>query len=245
MKGTYLILDLETVADTSRWQRSQEVTEFPPTWAQRVIVAGWVQLSPAFEYIACGTHTGPWLDTLEDPDVVERELLLALSRHIQTTSERVLVTYNGRTFDLPVMMQRCLLHTVPMPWHFKPNARHRYKDNHHIDLCDQLTDHGACKNAKLDVFAKLIGMPGKGKVTGADVEPLYNAGELETIRRYCLDDVAQTAMLLLRFHLLRGGMSISDCKETELRLATSLSRAGAFVFEESADDLDFGGRDVA
>ena len=39
---------------------------------------------------------------------------------------------------------------------------------------------------------------------GSQIEALFNAGQMETIRNYCLCDVAQTAFLFLRYELLRG-----------------------------------------
>jgi predicted PolB exonuclease-like 3'-5' exonuclease len=58
----------------------------------------------------------------------------------------------------------------------------------------------------LDAVARLIGLPGKVGVDGSQVEGLWNAGHLEDIKNYCLADVAQTALLFLRFRLLQGAL---------------------------------------
>jgi hypothetical protein len=69
---------------------------------------------------------------------------------------------------------------------------------------DYIADFGAAKPAKLDIVAKLIGMPGKVGVAGKDVGPLVHAGKIQEVRNYCLCDVVQTAAVLLRVQLLRG-----------------------------------------
>jgi predicted PolB exonuclease-like 3'-5' exonuclease len=69
---------------------------------------------------------------------------------------------------------------------------------------DFLSDHGAAKPAKLDILAKLCGLPGKVGVDGKDVGPLVHAGKIQEVRNYCLCDVVQTAGLFLRTQLLRG-----------------------------------------
>jgi predicted PolB exonuclease-like 3'-5' exonuclease len=69
---------------------------------------------------------------------------------------------------------------------------------------DFLADYGAAKSAKLDVFAKLVGFPGKVGVDGSQVAPMVHAGKLDEVNAYCLCDVAQTAAIFLRVELLRG-----------------------------------------
>src|SRR6185295_15620148 len=71
-------------------------------------------------------------------------------------------------------------------------------------LCDMLSDHGAARSLSLDAVARLIGLPGKIGVDGSQVEGMWAAGQLEAIKSYCLADVAQTALLFLRFRLLQG-----------------------------------------
>jgi predicted PolB exonuclease-like 3'-5' exonuclease len=69
---------------------------------------------------------------------------------------------------------------------------------------DFLSDFGAAKSGRLDVYAKLVGLPGKVGVDGSQVAPMVHAGRLDEVNAYCLCDVAQTAALFLRVQLLRG-----------------------------------------
>jgi predicted PolB exonuclease-like 3'-5' exonuclease len=51
---------------------------------------------------------------------------------------------------------------------------------------------------------KLIGLPGKYTIAGEDVEYLFRQGRQKEINQYCMTDVLQTYLLLLRVELLRG-----------------------------------------
>jgi hypothetical protein len=86
---------------------------------------------------------------------------------------------------------------------------------------DYIADFGATKSAKLDVIAKLCGMPGKVGVDGKDVGPLVHAGRLQEVRDYCLCDVAQTAGVFLRLQLVRGEID----RERYVAAMTSLIQA--------------------
>jgi predicted PolB exonuclease-like 3'-5' exonuclease len=72
---------------------------------------------------------------------------------------------------------------------------------------DFIADFGAARSARLDVVAKLCGMPGKVGVDGKDVGPMIHAGHIDQVRAYCLCDVIQTAGVFLRLQLLRGELT--------------------------------------
>jgi 3'-5' exonuclease len=196
---SYLVLDIETVPDATVWARPQlplgQEAPFPPTYAHRAIVIGCMWLGEDYRLRKLGV-TGEGKN--------EREILEDFTRFVDR-HRPALVTYNGRTFDLPVIALRSLHHGVPMRWYYQERSvRHRYSEQGHIDLCDWLADHGATKSGSLDALARLIGLPGKIGVDGSQVEGMYKAGQLEQIQNYCLADVAQTALLFLRFRLLQG-----------------------------------------
>jgi predicted PolB exonuclease-like 3'-5' exonuclease len=106
-----------------------------------------------------------------------------------------------------------------MRWYYRErNVRARYSEDGHLDLCDWLADHGATRAGSLDALAHLIGLPGKVGVDGSQVAGLYEAGQLDAIERYCLSDVAQTALLLVRFRLLQGELSPDRYRTTATAL---------------------------
>jgi predicted PolB exonuclease-like 3'-5' exonuclease len=225
----YLILDIETIPDMERWSRpetSHGEPTFPPTWAHRIIVVGCLWLDHGYRLKRFGVigekPTGAG-DTL---DHRERDLLEDFSRFVGR-ARPVLVTYNGRSFDLPVIVMRSLCHAIALPWYYRDrDIRYRYSEDGHLDLCDWLADHGAARAGKLDAIARLIGLPGKTGVDGSQVEGLYHAGQLESIQKYCLADVAQTALLFLRFRLLQGQVAPDAYRERTSALLEALAADG-------------------
>jgi predicted PolB exonuclease-like 3'-5' exonuclease len=198
----YLVLDIETIPDTERWQPPESPAPFPPTWAHRIVVIGCLWLDHHYKLKRLGVIGE--VQAAGTPDQIEHALLEDFSRFVGR-ARPVLVTYNGRSFDLPVIALRSLCHGVSLGWYYREkNVRYRYSEEGHLDLCDWLADHGATRSGSLDALARLIGLPGKVGVDGSQVEGLYRAGQLAAIQRYCLADVAQTALLFLRFRLLQG-----------------------------------------
>jgi len=225
----YLILDIETIPDTGRWHRPETSpgveTAFPPTWAHRIIVIGCLLLDDRYGLKRLGVIGDP-AGGDGTPDQRERALLEDFSRFVGK-ARPALVTYNGRSFDLPVIAMRALCHGVALPWYFREKGvRYRFSEEGHLDLCDWLTNHGATRAVKLDAIARLIGLPGKFGVDGSQVEGLYRAGQLATIQKYCLADVAQTALLFLRFRLLQGQLAPEAYRERAAALVEALAADG-------------------
>jgi hypothetical protein len=231
----YLILDIETVPDTDRWQRPDLAnggeSVFPPTWAHRIIVIGCLWLGHDYQLKRFGVIGGepsapaaPAADV--GSDAWERHLLEEFSRFVGR-ARPVLVTYNGRSFDLPVIVMRSLCHAIALPWYYRDrDVRYRYSAEGHLDLCDWLAEHGAARAGKLDAIARLVGLPGKRGVDGSQVEGLYRAGQLASIQSYCLADVAQTALLFLRFRLLQGQIAPETYRERTTALLDALAADG-------------------
>jgi predicted PolB exonuclease-like 3'-5' exonuclease len=195
----YLVLDIETVPDGELYKPPETSPEtakpFPPLYAHRPIVLGVLWLDENYNFKRIGVIG-------EHDD--EPAMLRDFSGFVEQWRPH-LVTFNGRSFDLPVIMLRCLRHGIPLHFFFQDkDYRYRFTDAGHIDLYDFLSEHGAAKVGSLDAVAHVIGLPGKVGVDGSQVEGLYNAGQINLIKHYCLTDVAQTAFVLLRYRLLQG-----------------------------------------
>lgn len=135
----------------------------------------------------------------------ERAKLLAFaSRANKARPGPQLVTFRGRGFDAPVLDARCMRYGIPLTYLHSPRMDHRYSMGGHFDLADHLNVFGAARAAKLDVWAKLIGLPGKLGTSGSDVNALIAEGKRREVELYCLCDVAQTVGLWLRVLLVRG-----------------------------------------
>ena len=191
-------------------------------WACRIITIGTLILDARYGL----THFGVIERASGTPDERERSLLENLA--VMVGNRRpLLVTYNGRGFDLPVIALRSLCHAVPQGWYYRDrDVRSRYAGTGHVDICDWLADHGAVRAGKLDQVARLIGLPGKVGIDGSQVEGLFNDGQLAAIDTYCLADVAQTALLFLRFRLLQGAIAPDDYRDRVAALVDRLAADG-------------------
>ena len=131
-----------------------------------------------------------------------------------------LVSWNGRTFDLPVLVNRGLIHGVAAACFWNTDDDNRYNNyinrfhERHVDLMDVLSLYGG-RGSPLDDVARLSGFPGKLGVGGDAVWDSYRRGEIAAIRNYCEADCVNTYLLYLRFQLMRcvydGERYASEC----------------------------------
>jgi predicted PolB exonuclease-like 3'-5' exonuclease len=134
-----------------------------------------------------------------------------------------LVSFNGRTFDIPLMELAAFRFGLSLPAWFDVQARtydqprNRYNIGAHLDLHDMLTNFGASRfNGGLNLAANLLGKPGKIHVQGHMVQDLYEAGKLNEINDYCRCDVLDTYFIFLRLSVLLGRLSL----EAEQQIVT-------------------------
>jgi predicted PolB exonuclease-like 3'-5' exonuclease len=121
-----------------------------------------------------------------------------------------LVSFNGRTFDLPVLELQALRYGCPAPRYFneKYGHRYRYSEERHYDLYEFLSNAGAHRiRGGFNLLARLIGLPGKAWIDGSMIQALWEARQLDTIHAYCRQDVIQTYGLFLRIELMRGRLA--------------------------------------
>jgi DNA polymerase elongation subunit (family B) len=108
-----------------------------------------------------------------------------------------LITFNGRSFDGPFLMQRSVIREVPITRELVPQ---RYANYLHLDLLDRLTCYGATKRASLDFWCRRLGFPSpKESGNGKDVERLWRGGQLLDLCTYNAADLRSTAQLLARY----------------------------------------------
>jgi predicted PolB exonuclease-like 3'-5' exonuclease len=212
MSRSYLIIDIETVLDPELpIAESSEAERLPAPPHHKVVVIGALSMDERYEPRKLGCV---------GEGKSERGLLSDFAKFLDDRRP-TLVTYNGRGFDLPVIACRCLRHGLPLRHYYASrDVRYRFSPDGHLDLMDYLADHGAAKPAKLDILAKLCGMPGKVGVDGKDVGPLVHAGRIQEVRDYCLCDVVQTAGLFLRTQLLRGELDVEAYRNAMNQLLT-------------------------
>jgi 3'-5' exonuclease len=132
-----------------------------------------------------------------------------------------LVTFNGRSFDLPVLELAAFRFGLSVPGWFNvedkswDQYRNRYNLHSHLDLYDVLTNFGATRfNGGLNLAANVLGKPGKMEVQGHMVQDLFNQGRLLEINDYCRCDVLDTYFVFLRTAVLLGRIPLD--REHEL-----------------------------
>ena len=195
--ASHLVLDIETVIDPGLPlpAKAESSNALPPAPFHRIVSIGALWVDAAYHPIKLG---------VVGEGKTEEGVLQDFVRFVEERRPN-LVTYNGRGFDLPVIVARCLRHGVAFRHYFQQSdVRYRFSTAGHLDLMDFLTDYGATRFVPLDTLTKLIGLPGKVGVDGKDVGPLVHAGRLDEVHAYCLCDVVQTTGLFLRVQLLRG-----------------------------------------
>ena len=129
----------------------------------------------------------------------EAQLLRAfgqqLVRHLAQANAQV-VTYNGRGFDLPVLVHRAIKHGVAEGRDLLVKAArdNRYNPVLHIDLMDVVTFGGAAPRWPMAAYAIGFGLQSpKHDMDGSEVWPAVQAGRILDVVRYCAGDVLATA----------------------------------------------------
>lgn len=205
MPRSHLVLDIETILDPELpIAEGSEVERLPAPPHHQIVVIGVLWFDADYKVSRLGI-LGEGKD--------EAGTLRDFARFLEERKPD-LVTYNGRGFDMPVIASRCLRHGVPLKHYYRSrDVRYRFSAEGHLDLMDYVADFGAAKPSKLDVIAKLCGMPGKLGIAGHDVGPLVHAGRLDEVRDYCLCDVVQTAGVFLRVELIRGEIDLHTYRQ--------------------------------
>jgi predicted PolB exonuclease-like 3'-5' exonuclease len=215
----FLALDLETVPDEDlvaavdgdperpypeklrrlldeRRSRSGGRTDFLPIPYHRPVVACTLEAEERDGEVRV-VGASAWTDGAGDEAAF-------LRRTWQRIAGRTVVSFHGRGFDLPVLEMRSLKLGVAAPRWFQ-GARAEGAEEH-LDLIELLSNGRAAPAAPLDLYAKLVGLPGKEAVAGRDVQALYASGAIDRIAAYCMTDVVQTWLLFLRYRLVEGSL---------------------------------------
>src|SRR2546421_3569026 len=185
-------------------RRVQTGNDFLPTHLHRIVV------------ISCALRNedGVRVFSIGEPEVSEA---LAIQRFFEGINKYVpqIVSWNGRNFDLPVLVARGLIHGVAAACFWdtgKDNQDFRWSNylnrfhDRHVDLMDILSIYGG-RGSPLDEISRLSGFPGKLGVGGGAVWESYRAGAITSIRDYCEADCVNTYLLYLRFRLMRCALS--------------------------------------
>jgi len=152
-----------------------------------------------------------------------------------------IITYNGKNFDIPVLIARTLKHedfivrqkledeavarglTVFFDdqdkWERdKANYTYRYS-RYNIDLIEILGGH----KYSLYTMCSLCHIPVKTKGKGDEILSYYNNKEFERIARYCAEDIKATYLLYLNHLLLKANIQKMHQIQEETQVVKGLS----------------------
>lgn len=152
------------------------------------------------------------VDALGAPHIGERPEAKLISDFVDKIGmlRPQLVTFNGHSFDLPVLRYRAMVNRVSAGGLQVRPYFHRYADDA-LDLCDVLGSYVLGSKVKLDEVSKILGLTGKPEgVDGSRVEEMVLAGRVEEVARYCESDVLNTYRVWLVYELFRGSITAEE-----------------------------------
>ncbi|HXV60712.1 MAG TPA: ribonuclease H-like domain-containing protein [Vicinamibacteria bacterium] len=121
----------------------------------------------------------------------ERALLESFWQWLSDRKPTLLITFNGKRFDVPYLEIRSAIHGIE-PGRTLSTIRH-------IDLRQTLEGDERRRRGSLDYFCAIFGIPSpKTELDGSRVEEAFGEGRIEEIARYCLEDCRATAALYKR-----------------------------------------------
>jgi 3'-5' exonuclease len=157
------------------------------------------------------------LVTLDEPQYRPHVITEHFWRGWEKYGRPTLVSFNGRTFDIPLMELAAFRFGLSIPGWFNlagksfEQPRNRFNLDAHFDLQELLTNFGSTRfTGGLNLMANLLGKPGKMDVQGHMVQDLFDAGGLGEINDYCRCDTLDTYFVFLRTRVLLGQLSLDE-----------------------------------
>jgi 3'-5' exonuclease len=227
MSDSVIVWDIETVLDvqgfaaanhlvgkTDEEIRAAHGDKFPKHVFHKIVCIGAVIAESA---------QGSWhLRASGAPHVGERSEKELIETFVGKIAELQpqLVTFNGASFDLPVLRYRAMVHQVAAPGLSVRNYFYRYTEEA-LDLCDVLASFSSQARATLHEICRVLGLPGKGaEMDGSSVASFFAQGRIKEISDYCETDVINTYRLWLRYELFRGRLAPEQFAVSEANLIT-------------------------
>ncbi|ASM35111.1 polysaccharide biosynthesis protein [Campylobacter sputorum subsp. bubulus] len=191
-------------------QKEKTGSEFLPVNFHKVVAISAVLADDFGKFIRVNTISGS----------NEKEKISDFINFINKKNPR-LASFNGRGFDLPMLMIRAMKYNIQAPAYFEinnkefnktkwENYRSRYDGVFHLDLLDHISDFRAVSGLSLDMLCKTLNLPGKYDTHGDQVTELFYDDKLDEIYQYCESDTLNTYWLFLKYELLRGNITIQD-----------------------------------
>lgn len=207
-----LVVDIETTPDETLLPEDWPVDKFPKVAWHRIVAISFVE-ADILRDAASGQEAYRFADCRSGGEEGwdEARLLRAFWKFFSSRNFRC-VSWNGRTFDLPTLLHRSMMHGVAAPRWFDQGTRWsgygtRYSGEWHADLMDVMSTYGASSRLTLEEACALVGLPGKAGEHGSQVSDMIARGEIGRVRNYCETDVLNLYGVYLRHQHLSGRMN--------------------------------------
>jgi predicted PolB exonuclease-like 3'-5' exonuclease len=230
MKESVMAWDLETVPDLSAARRMLNLPEANDIEVREALGEGFPKL-PLHKIVCIGAliaefDNAIWnIRALGAPHIGERTEAQLITGFVDKIAESKpqLVSFNGNSFDLPVLRYRAMLHQLPAPGLAARPYYHRYTEDA-LDLCDALSSFDGRLKLKLGDLCQTLGMRGKSDgIDGSQVEQMVAEGRISDVAAYCECDVVCTYEIWLRYRLFRGTLSAEAYEASRAALLAFLS----------------------
>jgi 3'-5' exonuclease len=225
MNTNVIIWDLETIPDLQGFAAANDLVSKTDTEIREAI--GDKFPKHIYHSIVCigalvaHRENDHWaVDALGAPHIGERtekELIQSFVDKIAELNPK-LVTFNGNSFDLPVLRYRAMTHSVAAPGLSARPYFNRYTDDA-IDLCDVFSSFAPQAKATLHEICKVMGISGKPEgMHGGEVARYCLEGRIKEVADYCETDIVNTYRVWLRYELFRGRLTPIEFQFSEQKL---------------------------
>jgi len=168
---------------------------------------------------------------LDDPAFRPHKITEDFWRGWEAYKQPTLVTFNGRSFDIPLLELAAFRYGINVGSWMAMNGpnyqqpRYRFNTSSHFDLYEILTNFGSARLAGgLNLSASLLGKPGKMDTQGHMVQDMYDEGQLAQINDYCRCDVLDTYFVFLRLAVVMGNLTLDQEQDLVVAAKTWLEQ---------------------
>jgi 3'-5' exonuclease len=158
--------------------------------AGQIVVIGWAVDSDEPQSVQV---ENTWLHS--EAQMLSNFFAALTSLHSTSGTRPVVIGHNHVAFDLPFLWKRAMVHNVKPPLWFPRNPK-PWSDG----VVDTMTlwDSQQRAGGSMDRLCRILGIPGKDGMSGADVWPAVRDGMIDGVAAYCRDDVWRTRELYKR-----------------------------------------------
>ena len=221
-----------------RLEETEGASDFHKPPYHRIVTIAVAWLDPEGSKFKLGV---PGNDTNEEKDLLESFFQILANKKRPPR----LISWNGNSFDIPVIRYRSMLHGVPAPSFYRDTGEFRWNNyqnryhSMHVDLMDVLAGYGASKNVSLDDMSRILGLPGKTVTEGSKVYSHILHGEADLVREYCELDSLNTLMVYLVWSVHRGKLPQESLRKHVHSIVAALrSNPKKKAWNEYADALE-------